>query len=147
VSWWGKVKKNTNLNFKIENHYKNCINVTTALTPNDGRFEGFKSAGKIGNIENKELQNDIMDLYQENIPALLNSSKGCISLKMNFLNYLIQNQKRITDSATNREEILKQDMVFDFATVLRHPAEVLSRYDLCIQLMQKIIAEIDEEYK
>lgn len=51
--------------------YQHSLFVTTTLNPNDGRFEGFKSAGKIGTIENKELQNDIMDLYQENIPALL----------------------------------------------------------------------------
>jgi hypothetical protein len=38
---------------------------TTALNPNDGRFQGFKSSGKIGTIENDSLQNDIMDLYEE----------------------------------------------------------------------------------
>jgi Family of unknown function (DUF6090) len=121
--------------------------VTTALSPNDGRFEGFKSAGKIGTIENKELQNDIMDLYQESIPSLLASTQGYNTWKMNFINYVIQNQKRLTDSTTNILEIMKGDKVYDFSTVLSHPTEVLARYDLCITLMQKIVAEIDQEYK
>ncbi len=42
-------------------HYTWIFN-STGLNPNSGRFEGFKSSGKIGTIENKELQNDIMDL-------------------------------------------------------------------------------------
>jgi hypothetical protein len=50
--------------------YSGWIFNTTGLVPNSGRFEGFKSAGKMGTIENKELQNSIMDLYQENIPNL-----------------------------------------------------------------------------
>ncbi len=87
-----------------------------------------------------------MDLYQENIPSLLASSRGYISIKTNFLYYLIQNQKRLTDSTTNFMEILKNDEVYDFSRVLRSPTEVLNRYDLCIQLMQKIIGEIDKEY-
>jgi hypothetical protein len=129
------------------NKYRQSLFVTTALNPNDGRFEGFKSAGKIGTIENKELQNDIMDLYQEKIPSLHASSSGYNSWKNNFLSYVIQNQKRLTDSTTNFKEILKEDKVYDFSTVLSHPTEVLARYDICIQLMQKIIAEIDREYK
>jgi hypothetical protein len=127
--------------------YQLSLFVTTTLNPNDGRFVGFKSAGKIGTIENKELQNDIMDLYQENIPALLASSGGYNIWKNNFLTYVIQNQIRVTDSTTNFMEIMKQDRIFDFSTVLSHPTEVLARYDTCIQLMQKIIAEIDKEYK
>jgi len=54
--------------------YNNYIFNTTGLVPNSGRFEGFKSSGKIGTIENKDLQNDIMDLYQENIPGLITST-------------------------------------------------------------------------
>jgi hypothetical protein len=126
---------------------QNSMYVTTALTPNDGRFVGFKSAGKIGTIENKELQNDIMDLYQESIPSLLASTQGYNTWKMNFITYVIQSQKRLTDSTTNILEILKKDEVYDFSTVLSHPTEVLARYDVCIKLMQKIVAEIDQEYK
>jgi hypothetical protein len=127
--------------------YGHSLFVTTALNPNDGRFEGFKSSGKIGTIENKELQNDIMDLYQEKIPSLQASTTGYNNWKMNFLSYVIQNQKRLTDSTNNFKELLKGDKVYEFSTVLGHPTEVLERYDNCIGQAQKIIAEIDKEYQ
>ncbi len=127
--------------------YRQSLFVTTSLNPNDGRFEGFKSSGKIGTIENKELQNDIMDLYQEKIVALHASSAGYNGWKMNFLNYIIENQKRLTDSTNNFKELLKDDKVYDFSTVLSHPSEVMARYDTCILQAKKIITEIDREYK
>src|ERR1700759_2451649 len=64
------LKKNQMPNRDTLNANANWIFNTTALNPNDGRFQGFKSSGKIGTIENDSLQNDIMDLYEENIPAL-----------------------------------------------------------------------------
>jgi Family of unknown function (DUF6090) len=67
------------------NALSNWLTNTTTLNPNDGRFQGFKSSGKIGTIENDSLQNDIMDLYEENIPALLNSKYGYIRIKTIFL--------------------------------------------------------------
>jgi hypothetical protein len=127
---------------------KNKVSIynTTELAPNDGRFEGFKSSGKIGNIENKELQNDIMDLYQEAIPALLISCRGYINIKTNLFYYLFKNQKRLTDSTDNFNEVLENDQVYAYSTILRDPSEVLSRYQACLTLMQKIIVEIDKEY-
>src|ERR1044071_8155043 len=67
-------KLNEKLNADTISKYSNWIFNTTGLIPNSGRFEGFKSSGKIGTIENKKLQNNIMDLYQENIPNLLLST-------------------------------------------------------------------------
>jgi|GEM_PF-1758929 len=61
----------------------------TQLTPNNGRFEGFKSSGKIGTIENSVLQNDIMDLYQENISSLLSSTKYYLDNKLSRLHYIM----------------------------------------------------------
>lgn len=139
-------KRNEPLNVDTMRKYKKYIYNTTELAPNDGRFEGFKSSGKIGSIENKELQNDIMDLYQENIPALLVSSRGYFNIKTNLFYYIFNNQKRITDSTTNVYEVLKNDQAYAYSTILNHPVEVLSRYQACLDLMRKIIAEIDKEY-
>jgi hypothetical protein len=44
--------------------YRRSLFNTTRLQQNNGRFEGFKSSGKIGNIEDEALQNDIMDLIR-----------------------------------------------------------------------------------
>jgi len=38
---------------------------------NVGRYEGFKSSGKIGTIENADLKNKILAYYQQTIPNLI----------------------------------------------------------------------------
>jgi hypothetical protein len=126
--------------------YSNWLTNTTALNPNDGRFQGFKSSGKIGTIENDSLQNDIMDLYEENIPMLLHSTDGYIRIKNMFFDLMAKNTKRLTDSTVNMVEVIKSDESFNLCRPLSRPDQVLERYDQCIQLMEKIMARIDKEY-
>ncbi len=44
-------------------------------TTNDGNYEGFKSSGKIGLIENKKLQKLILDYYQQKMKAISETEK------------------------------------------------------------------------
>jgi hypothetical protein len=126
--------------------YINWLFNTTELDPNDGRFQGFKSSGKIGTIENKELQNDIMDLYEEDIPALLASSKMYVLIKLKFYDMFCKNLKRLTDSTTNIQAFLKTDEVYVISGSLASPEGVLTRYRECENKMRKIIQEINKEY-
>ena len=126
--------------------YSNWIFNTTALNPNNGRFEGFKASGKIGDIENDSLQNDIMDLYQEDIVSLLTSTDSYIGIKRKFFDYINQNRKRLTDSTSNLYIILVQDEGQNFAMSLRSANQIIIRYTRCIEKMRKIIEEINEEY-
>jgi Family of unknown function (DUF6090) len=140
------LKKSQVPNKDTLNTYGNWLFNTTALNPNDGRFEGFKSSGKIGTIENDSLQNNIMDLYEEDVPALLHSTDSYIRIKTIFLDLLNKNSKRLTDSTDNMIDIIKSDESVNLCRPLSSPAQVLERYDLCIQLMKRIIARIDQEY-
>jgi hypothetical protein len=128
------------------NKYSNWMFNETALNPNNGRFEGFKSSGKIGTIENRELQNDIMDLYQEDIVILLASTSNYIAGKRKFFDYWIKNGKRINDSSSNLATLLLQDEGHNLCASLSTPNQAIERYDTCIVKMKKIIAEIDKEY-
>jgi len=118
---------------------------TTALNPNDGRFEGFKSSGKIGSIEDAELQNDIMGLYQENIPALQTSTEVYIEEKKKLFDYIEANNKRITDSTSNLLQILHLDPAHNIYFFLENPQEIINRYDACISKCQTIVDRIDHE--
>lgn len=140
------VKLNKQLNEDSLNKYANWIFNTTALQPNNGRFEGFKSSGKIGLIENAELQNDIMDLYQENIVSLLVSANNYITNKRKLFDYVSRNRKRLTDSTTNTAAILSEDEAQNMSIPLSNANEVLLRYDGCITKMKKIILAINKEY-
>jgi hypothetical protein len=140
------VKLNQELSSDSVKKYFISIFNTTALNPNNGRFEGFKSSGKIGAIENEELQNDIMDLYQENIVSLLASTERYVETKKQLFDFVSRNQKKLSDSTTNLKSILAQDEAQNICVRLKGPSELLSRYDSCINKANKIIVEINKEY-
>ena len=127
--------------------YNNWIFNITGLVPNNGRFEGFKSAGKIGTIENKELQNNIMDLYQENIPLLIISTDFYTSKKQGLFEYIALNRKRLTDSTSNLLSVLSSDTAYNICINLTFVNEILTRYDSCISKMNAIISDINKQYK
>ena len=126
--------------------YYNWIFNTTGLVPNSGRFEGFKSSGKIGTIENKELQNDIMDLYQEDIQSVIISTNGYTARKQKLFEYLAVNTKRLTDGTSNLLTVLASDESFNICSSLVYVQEIIDRYNVCINKMIAIIEEINKEY-
>ena len=130
----------------IRKYYGSIFN-TTGLVPNSGRFEGFKSSGKVGTIENKELQNNIMDLYQENIPNLMNSTNFYTSKKLSLFEYVNMNRKRLTDSSTNLVSVLSTDPAYNICFSLGFVQEILDRYDTCINKMNTIISDINKKYE
>jgi len=140
------VKLNQTLSVDSLNKYQNFLYNTTRLQQNNGRFEGFKASGKIGFIEDKILQNDLMDLYQENIPQLLTSSDAYIRWKNQLLDFGAKNQKRITDSTTNLLTILLTDEAQNLCGFLANTTEIITRYDTCINKMKTIVSEIENKY-
>jgi len=140
-------KPHGSLSFDTLYKYRKFLYNTTRLQQNDGRFEGFKASGKIGFIEDEKLQNDIMDLYQENIPSLLASTDGYLHWKNELFEYGVKNRKVITDSSTNITTILLTNEAQNLCGFLANPVEILNRYDVCINKMKTIVAEIDNKYK
>lgn len=126
--------------------YTNDITNSTGLVANSGRYEGFKSSGKIMTIENKSLQNDIMDLYQEDIPVLLASTNSYTKRKEIFWDYLSEMKKRDHSGNTNMAEILATDRAKNISGGLSFTEEILSRYDSAIIKSQRIIDAINREY-
>ncbi|MFT3909333.1 MAG: hypothetical protein QM737_07915 [Ferruginibacter sp.] len=146
-SYISKLKMGEPMNVdSLRKHYTWVFN-TTGLNPNDGRFEGFKASGKIGTIEDRLLQNDIMDLYQENIPSLLSSTNAYVLKKNALFTYVEQNRKRVNDSTTNLIEVLNSEVVHNLCGSLTFTSEITGRYDSAIAKMEKIIAGINKEYE
>lgn len=127
--------------------YQQWLFNTTRLQQNNGRFEGFKASGKIGNIENEKLQNDIMDLYQENIPSVLASTDSYLYHKNQLLDFGIRNRKRTADVNSNLSQLLMSDEAQNICDFLSHPGEIINRYQSAIQKMQVIVSEIEDQYK
>jgi len=142
-----RLKMNEVLNKDSLSSYGNFLYNTTSLNTNNGRFEGFKSSGKIGNIEDKELQNDIMDLYTENIPAVILSTTSYIRRKELLWQYILKNKVRLTDSTTNLNVILSGDEAQNICNTLTYTGEVTGRYQICIDKAKRIIELINKEYR
>lgn len=139
-------KLNEPLNPDTIRKYYGWIFNTTGLIPNNGRFEGFKSSGKIGTIGNKELQNNIMDLYQENIQSLIVSTNGYTATKQKLFEYVAANLKRTTDTTNNLVAVLTTDQAFAICNRLIYVREIEERYDICLNKIRAIINDINKEY-
>ncbi len=126
--------------------YQNYIYNTTGLMPNNGRFEGFKSSGKLGFIENNKLQNLILDLYQEDIPSLISSTNGFTERKKELVHFIVLNRKRNADNSDNLNLLLSSDTGYNLSMNLQYFPEIFSRYSNCIQKSASIITLIDETY-
>ncbi len=119
---------------------------TTGLVPNSGRYEGFKSSGKMGLIEDPLLQNDLLDLYQELIPVLLRNTDGYNNNKLKLQDYLLEKEQRLGDSSTNLIRILETEKIHNYSNVLSYTNEIINNYQVCVEKAAKIIAAIEAKY-
>lgn len=116
------------------------------FSPNNGRFEGFKSSGRIGDIEDTQLQNDIMDLYQEDVTALLSSTEFYSRKKEKLIDFVALNMRHETDSTSNLNKLIATDEARNIFRNIFFTDEIIQRYDICIAKSKKIIESIDRNY-
>lgn len=109
---------------------------------NNGNYEGFKSSGKIGFIENKDLKKQILKYYQDSTPSVLEVEK------INANQVL-----KITDFwAENAEKDFKKTVLSPkFKTMLNifqnTAKNSLVLYEEAITVAKQIVAEIDKTNK
>jgi len=119
---------------------------TTGFLPNNGRYEGFKSSGKLGNIEDDTLQNDIITLYQSIVPSILASTDNYTLHKQSFFEYKNRNLRRNPAGGNNLLAILSADEGYNICGNLTYTGEICDRYHRAIVKSKKIIAEINKAY-
>lgn len=130
----------------IINKYERYLDNTTGLNANDGRFEGFKSSGKIGHIENVQLQNDILDLYEEDIPHFIGNTNANTKNQLEFASFIKDNVIWVTNSTANFKQIISTNKSFAHARVLASKEEIVGLYDVVIAKNKKIAAINKEKY-
>ncbi len=114
--------------------------------PINSRFEGFKSSGKLINIEDEELLNDILTLYQEYHRVIQLSEGGWRSRHEKLHNYLDVALEQ-GDSIEQRYHVLATP---NGKRLLRNTITVpqlYERYANAAKLSEKIIKRIDVLYK
>lgn len=101
-----------------------------------GDYDGFKSSGKIGYIDNKKLKSAILKYYQQNMLRLSNAEKV-------FNNLSMETVLRISDkgmeSAFENSNIERLNMLGGVAT------EIVQSYTKQIADAKEMIAEIEKE--
>jgi hypothetical protein len=130
-------------------YYWNMLFSTADLQPNDSRFQGMKSAGKLYVIRNKKLLNDILDLYQEKIPILLKATNVFSDFKINRLTPFLQNNlSSFNKNDNNLVPLLKQSaQLRNYLSNDDFILDILSRYHSVLEQSRLLIDEIDKEVK
>lgn len=89
-------KSNNKVNFPVYSHGPK-INI--------GNYEGFKSSGKIGYIEDEKLKQQILHYYQRIVPAI-------DEVDIIYNNYLFKCFDKMIENAEKSEEKLYSDPMF-----------------------------------
>ena len=115
--------------------------------PLNGRYEGFKSSGKIQTIENDSLRNDILKLYQEDIP-FIDFSESAFNTNQGRVEELLLSGSQ--DGYAKETDVLRTvisprgKLVVGFS--LSYATAVVNGYDKMIKQAQKVQKEIEKEY-
>ena len=101
---------------------------------NIGRYEGFKSSGKIGTIEDDKLKNKILTYYQQTIPNLIS--------RVNFIN---TEQLKIMDTDAGSlvlyDVYTTQKMQSKYYNLQFNTNSLITVYEEAIKQVSKIIIE------
>lgn len=115
------------------------IHANNFLIPRQGRYDGFKSAGKLTSIEDDHLLERITEMYEYEIPKLKLSSGGWIGLQRALEDYLRESitdddsiEARYAALTSRRGKLLLQRMVtfpqlYQRAAVLKEEAREIVR--------------------
>jgi len=127
--------------------YWNTLFSTANLQPNDSRFQGLKSAGKLYVIGNKKLLNDILDLYQEKIPNLLRATNLFSDFKVNRLAIFLENNLSSANKTDNNLITLLKErpQLRNYMSHDEFIMDILNRYHLVLEQCRLLINEISKE--
>jgi hypothetical protein len=106
-------------------HHRFFVNLITTR-PNLGRYDGFKSSGKLETIEDDSLKQKILSYFQQAIPDL--------SITENFINAM---QLKLLD-----QQMDKEDKISVLQLMTSQKAKIT--VSTCIQNFQLLIRSYDE---
>jgi hypothetical protein len=123
---------------------------TTALIPNISRFEALKYSGLMGKVENKELLDEILNLYEEQIPNLVQSAQNTSNDKINTVGVMLDSIYYYKNRDVKGLEKMIHDnkrFVFDLEKSGKNMQYVYNRYQEVIKQYHKVVDIIDKELK
>lgn len=108
---------------------------------NNGRYEGFKSSGKINTIENQEIRNKILKYYQQTIPEIAYTEKSYEKLTSRYVDLLINGKEDEDIYAA----LLKKKTKIILSGIDNFTQSSKKTYADAIKQAKEIIKEIDKQ--
>jgi hypothetical protein len=106
---------------------------------NNANYEGFKSNGKIGNIENEELRMAILGYYQQDGPATIETNNLCNQYLFKTIDDLNEHSAKADDefylspSFKSKMEylVMLEEMVIKLyeENTIKHATEIINKID------------------
>ena len=123
-----------------QNHFEITLPMILVIRKtNSGNYEGFKSSGKIGLIENKKLKKAILDYYQDTMPSI-----GSLEdISNNQFTHLLD----LIRESSSKKEMFKSSVMDQMYISIMLAKSLLSNYDEIVKDAKDIIKEIDNEAK
>ena len=121
------------------------VNMNFTIDFHEIRFNGFSSAGKITNIENRQLQFDILNYYQNAIPQYQRSESGWNTTQYRLMLYMKDSIKNADDDK-EKWQLLTSLKAKNIMISLTGWQQLYDRLDAITSDGQSIIKQIDKLY-
>lgn len=121
------------------------IQINTFLVPQVSRFEGFKSSGKLINIEDEALLEKIVTFYQYDLAKVQLSFVGWDSMHRKLMSYLEQSADS-TDTDLQRYRMITSAKGKHLLKRMQPHPQMYERYALIVSNGNAIIRDIDRMY-
>ena len=108
---------------------------------NNGRYEGFKSSGKINTIENQNIRNKILSYYQQTIPQIALVEDSYEKLTSRYVDLLMYGKEDEDINTT----LLKQKTKIILSGINNFTKQHQKSYQNAINQSREIIEEIGKE--
>ncbi len=119
------------------------------LNPNDAIFESIKYSGKLSVIRNKELRTNLLDLYQQLLPAIQTLMNQFYYPSLTKLDDFLIKNKIEKKGINNIPHLLKdkQELSNLLENLQRGYGITLNGYKRIISVNRKLLSQIKEELK
>ncbi|MFC0132324.1 hypothetical protein CR105_21580 [Massilia eurypsychrophila] len=129
---------------KFDEAYRH-LPMNNFLVPRLGRYEGFKSSGKLTNIENEALLEKIVNLYQYDLPKADLSSDGWKGHQKKLLAYAEQQTEEDDGLAARYKMATSAAGKRHLRQMVTYP-QLYDRYQSIVDGGNAIIKDIDQAY-
>jgi hypothetical protein len=124
--------------------YLPAIQQTDQFITRTGQYEGFKSSGKLINVEDKKVLTELTGLYEEDIPLIASSINEYNSFKFKMQDQAIQLIKMNRQGMSNLDEVILVPRVKIYCQILSGTESIQQNLDNAIEKSKNVLAAIEK---